>query len=928
MRVRTMTISAKTRLCIASITLWLVGMVPVLTQTRQRPPRVDDIFEIERVESFVFAPDGRALAFTHQRPMSTLPPPAQSSLALDIRKDVWLQEIPGQPARNLTNGVSDHTSWWSPRWSPDGQRLAFLSTRGGSITLWVWERSRNQLRQMSAQHVSFSEMEGTDGFVWLDSQRVLCLAPAEGELSRPESGEGYAVRLATEAWAKASTGRSTASPVDSLEFKYPIRRLILLDANTGAGRVLAETSETTRTLEEPHSSTWWPAPDGRAVAFAQPGPVRYNSASRQRMGNPRTIGLRFINKETLRLDNALPENVHVQTLRWSPDGKELAFFANGRAPVNPLLLYGAAAADVIPEEVGALGNPAKLYRVNLAQGHVAQLETGEMDLGVMGSPSFQWTASGELLFYVARRQHGFTTAPPASRGAPWGWTTANAVPIAPSAPREWMVLDRRGQTRPLVAGATRLPRELQSLNGGAGFLGVADGDLWYIDPAKGNLRNLTAGFAPQALSIDIPASRFGAVTRVVLHVSPGDTVTVNTISPASLDSVYVVDLQSGAIASLKKSASQAAGLLAVGPDGSDMIYSSPGPLGGSITRTSSNGQVDRLMEINAFHREIARSKCQLIDYTSLGGTPLKALLCLPFDYQEGQRYPMVVGVRTGSRVRDGDRGLDPERVPALAGDIYNAAGYVYLWPSVPPREVSHKNREQGDSIVMVTNAVLPAVEKAIALGVADPARLFVTGSSRGGWTTLALIGFTNRFKAAASVAYGYGGFSGTPGHENVARRYTTNPMDYSISDGWRKGYRPSDIPWWRDGDAYKRNDPLTYVDHVQTPVLLVHGDLDHDRFALSEQYFHALVTMRKPAQFVRYWGEGHGNRSPANVRDQWRRTLAWFDLWGDISRDAEGKMIFDNGLVKSRKGRPALSPEDFARFWPTASTAEPSHASR
>mgnify|MGYP002814895953 CR=1 FL=1 len=30
---------------------------------------------------------------------------------------------------------------------------------------------------------------------------------------------------------------------------------------------------------------------------------------------------------------------------------------------------------------------------------------------------------------------------------------------------------------------------------------------------------------------------------------------------------------------------------------------------------------------------------------------------------------------------------------------------------------------------------------------------------------------------------------------------------------------------------------------------------------------------------VRYWGEGHGIRSPANIRDMWRRMFEWYDRY-------------------------------------------------
>lgn len=39
------------------------------------------------------------------------------------------------------------------------------------------------------------------------------------------------------------------------------------------------------------------------------------------------------------------------------------------------------------------------------------------------------------------------------------------------------------------------------------------------------------------------------------------------------------------------------------------------------------------------------------------------------------------------------------------------------------------------------------------------------------------------------------------------------------------------------------------------------------------------VISLKRARFVRYLGEGHVLRSPANIRDMWQRIFAWFDTF-------------------------------------------------
>jgi dipeptidyl aminopeptidase/acylaminoacyl peptidase len=84
-------------------------------------------------------------------------------------------------------------------------------------------------------------------------------------------------------------------------------------------------------------------------------------------------------------------------------------------------------------------------------------------------------------------------------------------------------------------------------------------------------------------------------------------------------------------------------------------------------------------------------------------------------------------------------------------------------------------------------------------------------------------------------------------------------------------------PPWKDLARYVRNSPLYYVERVETPLMIVQGDMDYVALQQGEQFFTALHRQNKRAAFVRYWGEGHVLEAPANVRDMWQRVYAWFD---------------------------------------------------
>jgi dipeptidyl aminopeptidase/acylaminoacyl peptidase len=177
-----------------------------------------------------------------------------------------------------------------------------------------------------------------------------------------------------------------------------------------------------------------------------------------------------------------------------------------------------------------------------------------------------------------------------------------------------------------------------------------------------------------------------------------------------------------------------------------------------------------------------------------------------------------------------------------------------------------------------------------------------------GYGAFGLITQTSRFKATVAGA-GWVDQATIRLVSRPERRYTEQAFDDTFLSN-----APDGLPFWRTGDQFRRNSPLNYVDRVRTPLLIFSGDMDPVPMTEAEMSFRALVMQRKPAQFLRYWGEGHGIHIPANRRDMWQRMLAWYDNHGDVSRDENGNLLFDGDRVRSRKGTPALKPEDFAKF--------------
>ena len=77
------------------------------------------------------------------------------------------------------------------------------------------------------------------------------------------------------------------------------------------------------------------------------------------------------------------------------------------------------------------------------------------------------------------------------------------------------------------------------------------------------------------------------------------------------------------------------------------------------------------------------------------------------------------------------------------------------------------------------------------------------------------------------------------------------------------------------------HSPLSYVENVETPALILCGDADYRcPIEQAEQYYVALKRLDKNVQFVRYPEQNHqmlniGN--PNFIIDYWKRTIKFFN---------------------------------------------------
>ena len=98
----------------------------------------DDLYKFVFVSDPQIAPDGKLIAYVR----TTI-----DRKTKEYRSAIWIAsaEEPGR-SRPFTSGLKMDTS---PRWSPDGSRLAFVSDRSGDRQIWVIATSGGEAFQVT-----------------------------------------------------------------------------------------------------------------------------------------------------------------------------------------------------------------------------------------------------------------------------------------------------------------------------------------------------------------------------------------------------------------------------------------------------------------------------------------------------------------------------------------------------------------------------------------------------------------------------------------------------------------------------------------------------------------------------------------------------------------------------------------------------------
>lgn len=582
--------------------------------------------------------------------------------------------------------------------------------------------------------------------------------------------------------------------------------------------------------ERGESQPQW-SPDGSGVAFL--------SARGTANGDeqPRT------EIYVLRLDGGEAEKITeakegVTGFRWSPDGKRIAFLSVDSLPKTS-------------EAARKRRDDPQVYEGDFRLSHVWVVDVGtkkESELvhttqfTVRGAPT--WSPDGKRLAYVTtpttllrdERRNGFIVD--AATGAAERIDAGADIEDTPvwSPDGRTLAFTTLRQTHPMV------PDSLQ-------WKEVLNAHLVLYDVGSKRPRDVSAGFdnSPGALtwSPDGKSLYFTAEDRVYSSAYRFD------VGSAKYNRLTERQLIRGM--SFDKSGTHVALVIGTSLNPGD-VYSSEATFSTPRKLTDAKPQL----------ADFALGESDVVTWKSSDGQEVEGVLLKPVGYRAGQRYPLLVEIHGGPT---GAHNIGFKASWGSPGQYWAGQGWAILYPN-PRGSTGYGEKWMRGNIPDWGGGdyrdIMTGVDAMIARGVADADKLAVSGWSYGGYMTSWVVTQTNRFRAAMEGA----------GLTDLVSMYGTTDIPGYIATFFRG------VPNKETLEFYRQRSPITFVDNVTTPLLILGGGNDQ-RVPIGQpmEYFRALKDRGKTVELVFYPREGHGLSEYYHQMDKVRREFDWINRY-------------------------------------------------
>ena len=244
-----------------------------------------------------------------------------------------------------------------------------------------------------------------------------------------------------------------------------------------------------------------------------------------------------------------------------------------------------------------------------------------------------------------------------------------------------------------------------------------------------------------------------------------------------------------------------------------------------------------------------------VSFTARDGLPLHAFLTLPVGV-EPVGLPLVLFVHGGPWAHDTWANYAALKVQFLANRGYAVLQVNFRGSSGYGKK--HITAAIGEFAGKMHDDLIDASDWAVKQGYVDPARIGIYGGSYGGYSALVGVTVTPDYFAAA---VDYCGISSLP---NFMRTVPAFWYSTIMKNSFVAYCGDPDDPA-QEADLLARS-PITMVDRIRTPLLVVQGA--NDVRVVKEEADNIVEALRArgvPVEYLLAEDEGHGFQNPENV---------------------------------------------------------------